>query len=68
MTAMNHAIKQTSRMYQLRIEYGGNWRPIIQSKNYKELKEEGNKKVKTLKKGESLIMTTLEGYEVIRWT
>jgi hypothetical protein len=55
------------RVYQLRIEYDGTFRPIFQSRSYKDTKDRGKEKYKELKKGETLIMTTGDGCEVIRW-
>lgn len=68
MTAMDHEVCKPGRTYELRMENNnGSSRTIVSGLDYKNIKIVGGRLAGKLKKDESLVITTTDGYELCRW-
>jgi hypothetical protein len=67
MTALDHEICKSKRTYEIRMEDLNGTRTIASGADYHEVREVGRRIAGTLKRGESVVLATTNGYELCRW-
>jgi hypothetical protein len=67
MTSFDHKICRPNRTYELRVEKSDGSRVVASGTEYHKVKIVGKRMAGNLNKGESLVITSSDGYEICRW-